>query len=84
MNEEMDERLIGCFQAVFPKMGREEIQKAAMTSVADWDSMVTITLLTLIEESFGVETDATDIEQLTSFEAISEYLRKKAAVCNAN
>jgi acyl carrier protein len=46
--------------------------------------MVTITLLTLIEESFGVETDAADIEHLTSFEAISGYLRKKAEVCNAN
>jgi acyl carrier protein len=61
-------------------MASEQIRQASMKSVPEWDSMITITLVALIEESFGIQTDSADIAELTSFEGIRNYVQKKAAV----
>jgi acyl carrier protein len=53
-----------------------------MNSMDEWDSMATITLVALIEETFGIQTDSEDIGELTSFERIRNYVQKKA-VCDA-
>ena len=42
-----------------------------------WDSMASITLLTLVGEEFGTELDMDDFEQFTSYQGILEYLRMK-------
>jgi len=78
MND-LDERLVRCFEAVLPSIKREELEHVTMKSTAGWDSMVTITLVSLIEESFGVQTQPEDIEHLTSFQSIRSYLEKRAA-----
>jgi acyl carrier protein len=82
MND-IDARLTDCFRAALPKLQLTELQDASIKSVPDWDSMVTITLLTLIEESFGVQTEPEDIEHLTSFQSIRQYLRQKTMTSNA-
>jgi acyl carrier protein len=74
MNTDIEDRLIECFQAALPTIGRQDIRTVHMKSTLEWDSMVTVTLISLIEESFGVETQAADIEQLTSFQTIRDYL----------
>ena len=74
---EIDERLADCFKAVLPALNTAQLRDAAMNSIAGWDSMVTITLISLIEESFGIQTDAEDIEHLTSFQSIRRYLQQK-------
>jgi acyl carrier protein len=74
---DLDERLIDCFQAVLPDVPRNDVRTVSMNSAPGWDSVATITLISLIEESFGVETRAEDIEQLTSFQTIREYLHGK-------
>jgi acyl carrier protein len=83
MND-LDERLIDCFQAALPKMPREKLRQVSMKSAAEWDSMVTITLMNLIEESFGIQADLDDIQQLTSFQSIRDYLLRKTAACKPN
>ena len=75
MNE-LEDRLIDCFQAVLPKIGREELRQVSMKSTSQWDSVVTVTLISLIEETFSVETQPGDIERLTSFESIHDYLQR--------
>ena len=76
MND-LEERLMDCFQAVLPQIERDRIPKVSMKSEAEWDSIVTVTLLSLIEESFGVDAEPEDFGQLTSFVSIREYLEKK-------
>jgi len=83
MNE-LEEKLSDCFQAVFPQISRSEIPGTSMKLNPDWDSMATITLVSLIEESFGIETQPDDIEHLTSFESIRSYLQKKAVAAEAS
>jgi len=43
-------------------------------SVADWDSIAAINLLTVIEEQFAFDVPAEDIDNLISFELILNYL----------
>jgi len=78
MND-LEEKLADCFEAALPGIGRNELRKASMKATPGWDSVVTITLLSLIEESFGVQTQAADIEKLTSFESMRDYLAQAAA-----
>ena len=77
MND-LDERLIDCFRAVLPNIEHDEMKSVTMQSAPGWDSVMTITLITLIEESFGVETLPEDIEHLTSFQTIRAYLMRKS------
>jgi acyl carrier protein len=78
MNE-LDEKLADCFQAALPGISRNELRNASMKTTPGWDSVVTITLVSLIEESFGVQTQPADIGKLTSFQSIREYLAQAAA-----
>jgi acyl carrier protein len=73
------ERLVQCFSAVFPQLSPQEIGRATMTSVGEWDSLATITLVTVIEEEFAIQFPPEDLEQLMSFELILEYLEGKEA-----
>lgn len=69
-------RLIKCFGAVFPGLSEEQIQSATPTTMDDWDSVATVTLITLFEEEFGIEVEAEDLEQLASFDSVLGYLEK--------
>jgi acyl carrier protein len=79
MQDACFERLAGCFEKVFPKLSRNEIPNATEASVAGWDSMAHVTLLSLIGEEFGVDIDFEDFEGATSFPAILELVRARAA-----
>ncbi len=73
-------RLFKCFKAVFPALSDEEIVRASVTSVADWDSVAAVNLLTVVEEEFGVQASPEDIEGMVSFELILEYLGRNPDV----
>jgi acyl carrier protein len=68
------DRLQRCFSLVFPGLDPNEISNASIASVADWDSISNINLLCLIEEEFEIEIRASDLENLTSFALILQYL----------
>jgi len=67
-------RLIACFSAVFPALSQEEIRLATVQSVANWDSLASVTLIAVIEEEFGVQISPDDLEQFVSFQLIFDYL----------
>ena len=76
MNE-IRERLARCFSAVFPQMPETQIQLATPELVDGWDSMASITLISVIEEDFGIQIEPEDIEHFVSFEAVLGYLNTR-------
>jgi acyl carrier protein len=77
--DDLRERLTRCFSAVFPDLGHDEIPHASAASVGAWDSLATITLVTVLEEEFGLPLPPEDVEQLSSFELVLDYLEAKQA-----
>jgi acyl carrier protein len=70
------ERLVKCFGAVFPDLNEQQILAATPKTVGAWDSVATVTLMTVIEEEFGIQVDADDIEQLLSFDSALAYVSR--------
>lgn len=73
---ELESRLANCFATAFPELDPQEIPSVAMGSLASWDSLAGITLLSLIEEEFSLSISPDDVADLVSFELILDYLRK--------
>ena len=67
-------QLIRCFSAVFPSLSEQQITSASLETVAGWDSVATATLVTMIEEEFGIEFDIDLLGNLTSYQSIFDYL----------
>ncbi len=74
---DVESRLFCCFAAAFKSLSHEEIPRAAVASVAEWDSMTSLTLVALVEEEFQVRIQLPDIPNLTSFKDIATYLALK-------
>jgi acyl carrier protein len=73
-------RLTTCFAAVFPSLSENQIPAATVSSVREWDSVASVTLLATIEEEFGIEIAAKDMGQLLSFPTIFAYLEANSHV----
>jgi acyl carrier protein len=73
---DMQARLVNCFAAVFPELTPQEIPSASMGSLASWDSVAGITLLSVIEEEFRVSVSPDEVTNLVSYELILDYLRR--------
>ena len=76
MNE-VQTRLARCFAAVFPELSPEEIVRASPASVGSWDSLASITLLSVLEEEFQIQIAPEDLEHLISFGLVLDYLRRE-------
>ena len=74
----LESELVECFAAVFPELGRDEIPSASVDSVAEWDSLASLTLVAVVEEEFGVAIDDLDLSELGSFAAFRDYLQAHA------
>jgi acyl carrier protein len=78
--DETRQRLIKCFEVVFPDLRVEQIASASTATVASWDSIAAITLMNVVEEEFGMELDLDDLADLDSFEKLHSYLQKRLQV----
>jgi acyl carrier protein len=74
---EQDDRLVRCFASVFPTLSEEEVRASNVVPLVDLDSLAGVTLVTLIDQEFGVNVELPDLLELGSFEAISQFLRKR-------
>jgi acyl carrier protein len=72
-------RLSRCFAAVFPDVSDGQITSASLDTVKGWDSVAAATLVTTVEEEFGIEIDGEAVGNLTSFQEMLEYLRRATA-----
>lgn len=71
-------RLVRCFQVVFPDLQEKDIVTAATASVSAWDSVATVTLISVVEEEFGIRLDLENVEELISFEGFLKHLQMPA------
>jgi acyl carrier protein len=76
---EIHEKLTRCFANVFPNLPRDEIPRASTTSLAAWDSLAHVTLLSAVAEEFGQEFELDDYEALVSYSLIVDHLENRAA-----
>jgi acyl carrier protein len=74
--DEISQRLVNCFVAVFPTLNVEHLELVAPTNVEGWDSVATVTLMSVIEEEFGIEIDPENIETLLSFDSALSLVRQ--------
>jgi len=75
---ELYDRLVRCFSSVFPALTDTDICAADVALLMNTDSLAGVTLVSLIDEEFGVEMDLEDLSGLGTFEAIHEFLKKKS------
>lgn len=71
---EIESRVARCFSNVFPQATKAEILTATPDSLAGWDSIANITLLSALAEEFGMELDLDFMESATSFDGIVRYI----------
>ncbi len=72
------QRVIRCFSNVFPDLPEEEIPRASTASLAAWDSVAHVTLLSSISEEFGLTFELEDYEELVSYPLIVDRLENHA------
>ena len=73
-------RLTQCLAAYFSGLTLEEIPRASMATVGEWDSMASVTLIAVVSEEFGLEIAPEDYERFVSYELILDYLENVARV----
>jgi acyl carrier protein len=73
------ERLTRCFSAVFPELNERRIASASPKTVAAWDSIATVTLVSVIEEQFGIGVEPAAFDRLVSFSSILSYVEELTA-----
>lgn len=78
--DDLENRLTACFTTVFPKLREAEVTSASMATFKEWDSLRMITLVVVIEEEFEVTVPVDEIENLTSFQTLHNYLDGLSAV----
>jgi acyl carrier protein len=76
---EQEERLVRCFASVFPTLSEEEIRASTVATLFDLDSFAGVTLVTLIDQEFGVSVELSELLDLGSFAAIEKFLREKSS-----
>jgi acyl carrier protein len=79
-NQSTRDRLTRCFLTYFTELSPEEVPRASMTSVGEWDSMAAVTLIGLVSEEFGIEVAPDDYEHFVSYELILHYLENRQHV----
>jgi acyl carrier protein len=78
MND-VDNRLLRCFQAVFPKLSDEQIRAAVPDNTEQWDSLASLLLARTIEEEFGIEADLELMDHLSSFADVRSFVESRVA-----
>ena len=76
---ELQARLAGCFATVFPNLDADEILRASHASVANWDSLATVTLVSVVEEEFGVSIPPEEFEYMISFDLVLDFVKRRSA-----
>ena len=68
-------RLRACFSSVFPNLTDEETLEARAEGIPEWDSLATVTLVSLVEEEFDIRLDLDELEELMSFQKLLKRIQ---------
>ena len=77
--DNLEHRLVRCFSSVFPELNEDQIRNASVDSVPDWHSLASVTLVSVVQEEFGVQVGLTDLPNLVSFSAVQNYVQHHTA-----
>jgi acyl carrier protein len=77
--DNLEDRLVRCFSSVFPDLKEDEIRNASVDSVPGWHSLASVTLISVVQEEFGVQVGLTDLPNLVSFSAVQNYVQHHVA-----
>jgi acyl carrier protein len=72
-----EQRLVECIAAVFPELSRAELARAGSASMPNWDSLAMVTLVSLVEEEFGISFPPDDYAYAASYALLLDYLRSR-------
>ena len=75
--DEIQVRLVKCFENVFPDLPAGEIPNCSQATNKKWDSIAAITLVNVIEDEFGFQMDFEILPELNSFERVLSYVRSQ-------
>ena len=70
-------KLSQCFLSVFPDLTEADLPRASQASLAQWDSVAHVTLLSAISEEFHIDLDDETFESLTSYALIESYVESQ-------
>jgi acyl carrier protein len=76
---DLRDNLLTCFAAVFPTLPPDRLVTASQSTVTEWDSLATVTLLNLVEEQLGIKLPDDAAEHLTSFAEALAYVQARTA-----
>jgi acyl carrier protein len=77
--DNLEHRLVRCFSSVFPSLNEDQIRNASVDSVPDWHSLASVTLISVVQEEFGVQVGLMDLPNLVSFSAVQNYVQHHVA-----
>jgi len=77
--DDLENCLTDCFITVFPKLQEAEVNSTSMATFKEWDSLRMIILVVVIEKEFEVTVPVDEIENLTSFQTLHDYLNGLSA-----
>jgi acyl carrier protein len=77
--QNLEHRLVRCFSSVFPELDEEQIRNASIESVPGWHSLASVTLISVVQEEFGVQVSLADLPSLVSFVAVQNYVQHHVA-----
>jgi acyl carrier protein len=77
--DNLEHRLVRCFSSVFPDLSEDQIRNASVDSVPAWHSLASVTLISVVQEEFGVQVGLTDLPNLVSFSAVQNYVQHHVA-----
>ena len=72
----IESKLVECMKTVFPTVPEEKLADASIENLEQWDSLSTVTIAALIEESFEIEIEPENLAKLTSFQNIASFLKE--------
>ena len=74
--DDIRQRLLSCFEAVFPNREPAKLVELSQAAEPAWDSLAAVTLFRLIEEQFQIQLDLFEMQELDSFPAIENHIRQ--------
>jgi|GEM_PF-737500 len=77
--DNVNERLIKCFEIVFPALSASRIPSASQETVDTWDSVATVMLANVVEEEFSIPMDFERLAELNSFDAVRDWVLSEVA-----
>jgi acyl carrier protein len=70
-------RLEEIFRYVFKLPQDADVTGVEQGAVPEWDSLAHVSLVMALESEFGIQIDAGDSLDLTSFDAVTRYLQER-------